>query len=164
MPKTMSTILRTGRLTAAVTFLGAMCCTAFADVLKPDFVIMAISGPTSLPAGLSGTYTVTIQNVGNAPGPLEAHIGFSGVIDQTDQIRAGNGLSCAIEDGTPFNANQVVHCTGATLQQMDHVTIVVQGRAQTAGEGRVWVQLNYNDITPELYDGGNYSSLPIKVN
>jgi hypothetical protein len=45
-----------------------------------------LAGPSTLQAGLSGTYTVAIKNFGAASAPVELDIHFAGTLDQTGQI------------------------------------------------------------------------------
>lgn len=109
-------------------------------VYLPQLVVAEIKGSSVLQAGLSGTYEVTIWNVGFEVAPVELHIIFAGAIDQTDRIIADSGLDCEI--GHDAGINAVVRCTGGQVGRGGIVTVVVQGRGQAAGAGKLVATVN----------------------
>jgi hypothetical protein len=120
-----------------------------------ELSVARISGPTSLQAGLSGTYEVTIRNDGNVAATVELHIVFAGALDQTGQIVADAGLACEV--GHDAGINAAVRCTGGQVEAGGSVTVVVQGRGQTAGEGQLVATINASRSVLE-FGGGGYDN------
>jgi len=119
-----------------------------------ELSVSSISGPTELSAGLSGTFKVTIENNGSIAAPIELHIIFAGAIDQTDRIVAGAGLACEVLHDAGINA--AVRCTGGQIAAGGAQTIIVQGRGQTAGVGKLVATINASGAVQEFGgDPGN---------
>ncbi len=112
---------------------------AAARAQGPD-LIPVIEGPTSLQAGLSGTFKVTVWNFGDQTAPVELHIIFAGKLDQTDRIVPEGGLACEV--GHDAGINAVVRCTGGQAQGGGAVSVIVQGRGQSAGIGKLVATAN----------------------
>ncbi len=127
-----------------------------------DLAVIAISGPNSLRAGLSGTYKIAIKNNGDTDAPVELHIIFAKALDQTGQIVAGAGLDCAI--GHDAGINTGLTCTGGQLSAGETTTIVVQGRGMQAGGGVLLATLNPSHIVPETNYGNNVMQLNVNIN
>jgi hypothetical protein len=110
---------------------------------------VAASGPSSLQAGLSGTYTVTARNDGDAA-PVALFIVFAGKLQQTGQIVADGGFDCTVADNT-------VRCTVGKLPPNTPTEIVVQGRGSEPGAGQLVVNINPDRSVPENtpLGGGN---------
>jgi hypothetical protein len=96
------------------------------------------SGPATLPAGLSGTYVVTVNNTFTEAQPVRVFIIFAGKLEQTGQINAQGGLNCVI--GNDAGINAAVTCTGPIPQGT--LDIVVQGRGSAPGAGQLLAKLD----------------------
>jgi hypothetical protein len=97
-----------------------------------------ISGPTTLPAGQSGTYTVNLSNSGDVGAPVELYVSFGG-LQQTGQVSAG-GVNCEI-----INNASAVRCNAPQLQSKETAPIVVQARGSAPGAGHLTVNINSAD-------------------
>lgn len=122
--------------------LGRVKLPAAAGSQGAGLTVVSLKGPSSLQAGLSGTYTVTIKNTGSVSAPVELHIIFAKALDQTGQIVAGAGLACAIGHDAGINAG--LTCTGGQLAGGESTTVIVQGRGQNAGVGVLLATINNN--------------------
>jgi hypothetical protein len=91
-----------------------------------------------LPAGLSGTYVVTVTNTFTDTKPVRVGIIFAGKLEQTGQINAQGGLNCVV--GNDAGINAAVNCTGPIPQ--GSFDIVVQGRGSTPGAGQLVAKLD----------------------
>ena len=113
-----------------------------------QFTVTA-AGPSSLASGLSGTYTVTALNEGDAA-PVQLFIVFAGKLEQTGQIVADGGFDCTAADDT-------VRCTVQKLPFNTPTDIVVQGRGSEPGAGQLVVNINPDRSVPENtpLGGGN---------
>ena len=127
-----------------------------------DLAVVGLSGPATLQAGLSGTYTVTVRNQGNVSAPVELHIIFAKALDQTGQIVAGAGLACAM--GHDAGINTELNCTGGVLAAGDTATVVVQGRGQSAGGGVLLATLNPGHAVQESNYDNNNKQLNVTIN
>lgn len=136
--------------------------TAAADALKPDFMVRKITGPATLIAGLSGTFTVTITNFGNKSGPIELFLIFAGKLEQTGQIRADAGFSCEVGHDTGINAS--VRCTGGQLAPNEATTVTIQGRGQNAGKGTLVATINPSQSLPEHDYDNNFRQFNVTIN
>jgi hypothetical protein len=96
------------------------------------------SGPTTLPAGMSGTYVVTVTNTSTDTKPVQVAIIFAGKLEQTGQINAQGGLNCVL--GNDAGINAAVNCTGPIPQ--GSYDIVVQGRGSAPGAGQLIAKLD----------------------
>ena len=129
-----------------------------------DLTIVSISGPNSLKAGLSGTYTVKIKNVGSASATVELTILFAKAIGQTGQVvPSANGLACAAV-GAAGQINARLNCTGGKLAAGETGTVVVQGRGQAAGAGTLIGSLNNSRSVPESDYNNNVKQLNVTIN
>lgn len=122
---------------AALLAAGIAAAPAHADA---QFTVGA-KGPSSLQAGLSGTYVVTAVNEGDAA-PVQLFIVFAGKLQQFGQIDAGGGFDCTAADN-------VVRCTVPRLAQNTPVDIVVQGRGSEPGTGQLVANINPDRSVPE---------------
>ena len=127
-----------------------------------DLAVIGLSGPNTLQAGLSGTYTVTVRNQGNASAPVELHIIFAKALDQTGQIVPSAGLACAI--GHDAGINTGLNCTGGVLAAGGTATVVVQGRGQSAGGGVLLATLNPGHAVQESNYDNNNKQLNVTIN
>ena len=113
------------------------------DIPKPasaaDLTIVRIDGPTNLQAGVSGTYSFIVGNVGKLAGSVEVNILFAGALSQTGQIRADSGLSC---DMVPSKLNANLHCTGGQLDPQRSATVTVQAFGRSPGAGSITASAN----------------------
>ena len=135
-----------------------------AGVWLPDLAVTGVSGPGSLQAGLSGTFTVQIANPGNSPARVEINILFTGKLDQTGQIVAGAGLACSVEAGGSAKINAMLVCNGGQLGAGESTTITVQGRGQATGKGAVVATLNNSRSVEESSYDNNLGRLDLNIN
>lgn len=105
-----------------------------------QFTVTA-KGPSSLQAGLSGTYVVTALNDGDAA-PVELFIVFAGKLQQFGQISAEGGFDCTATENK-------VRCTTPRLASHVPTEIVVQGRGSEPGAGQLVVNINPDRSVPE---------------
>jgi hypothetical protein len=106
-----------------------------------QFTVTA-AGPSSLQAGLSGTYTVTAHNGGDVGAPVQLFIVFAGKLQQTGQIVADGGFDCTATDN-------VVRCAVSNIARYTAVDIVVQGRGSEPGAGQLVANINPDRSVPE---------------
>ena len=127
-----------------------------------DLTVVSLSGPTSLQAGLSGTYRITIKNVGKATATIEVAILFAKALDQTGQI-IGGGLDCAPSShASAINAE--ITCTGGQLAAGEFSTVTVQGRGQAPGGGMLVTSLNNSRSVVEGNYDNNVKQLNVTIN
>lgn len=103
---------------------------------------VAANGPTTLAAGQSATYTVSVSNPGEASAPVELFIGFNGQLQQAGFTPSG-GFNCEVRNyagGTSW-----VHCTIPQFQSKATTNITVQGRGSAPGAGQLVVNINSSD-------------------
>ena len=127
-----------------------------------DLTVVSLTGPGSLKAGLSGTFKVVIKNIGTASATVELHIIFAKAIDQTGQVVAGAGLSCAI--GHDAGINTGLNCTGGKLAPGETATVTVQGRGQAAEIGVLLATLNPSRVVQETNYSNNIKQLNVTIN
>lgn len=129
-----------------------------------DLTVVSIKGPGSLQAGLSGTFKITIQNVGTASVTVELAILFAKALDETGQVVPNaNGLACAsVGTGGPINAQ--LNCTGGQLAAGETGTVIVQGRGQAAGAGMLIANLNNSRSVQESNYNNNVRQLGVAIN
>jgi hypothetical protein len=72
------------------------------------------TGPTTLPAGMSGTYTVSVSNPGDVSAPVELFISFNAPLQQTGQATPSGGFDCTVSNYAGGTTS--VHCTVPQLQ------------------------------------------------
>ena len=144
----MTDVTRTLTVAAGLSLLAA-CITAPPVLADAQFAVTA-NGPSSLQAGVSGTYTVTAHNGGDVAAPVQLFIVFAGKLQQTGQIVAGGGFDCT-------TADNVVRCTVPELARYTAVDIVVQGRGSEPGAGQLVANINPDRSVPEdaTLGGGN---------
>lgn len=128
-----------------------------------DLVVASIDGPTSLQAGLSGSFTVGISNQGNAAAVVELNILFAGKLDQTGQIVAGAGLACDIQPGGSAKVNAILVCTGGQLGSGQSTTVLVQGRGSEPGSGALIASLNNSRALDEASFDNNLGRLDLTI-
>ncbi len=102
---------------------------------------ISASGPTTLAAGLAGTYTVNVANNGGAGASAEVFITFAGKLDQTDAITPSGGFDCDVRRGDP-GVNATVRCTVQQVPPKTPLSIVVHGRGMTSGAGQLVAIIN----------------------
>jgi hypothetical protein len=127
-----------------------------------DLTVTGMSGPGALPAGLSGTYTVTVKNEGGVGATLELVIVFAGKLDQTGQIVAGAGLYCEVRHNAGINA--ALYCNGGQLGAGATASVIVQGRGQSAGGGTLIATLNNSRAVEETSYDNNLKQLNVTIN
>jgi hypothetical protein len=103
---------------------------------------VAVSGPTTLSAGMSGTYTVSVSNSGDVSAPVELFISFNGQLQQTGFTPSG-GFNCDVRNYAGGSSS--VHCTVPQFQSKATANIVVQGRGSAPGAGQLVVNINSSD-------------------
>ena len=135
----MTDMKRTLTVAAGLSLLGA-CITVPPAYADAQFTVTA-SGPSSLQAGLSGTYVVTALNDGDAA-PVQLFIVFAGELQQFGQISADGGFDCTANENT-------VRCTTPRLPSNVPTEIVVQGRGSERGAGQLVVNINPDRSIPE---------------
>jgi hypothetical protein len=129
-----------------------------------DLTVVGISGPGSLKAGLSGTYTLTIRNVGAVSATVELTILFAKALDETGQVvPSANGLRCAAVGGAG-QINAQLNCTGGRLAAGETGTVIVQGRGQAAGAGLLIGTLNNSRSVQESNYNNNVRQLGVTIN
>ena len=146
--RTLFTAPATAMFAAGLVVLAAGITAAPAFAL-PQFTVSA-DGPSSLQAGLSGTYVVTAINGGDEAAPVQLFIVFGGKLQPTGQISADGGFDCV-------TADNVVRCSVQKLVPNTPTEIVVQGRGSEAGTGQLVVNINPDRSVPENtpLQGGN---------
>jgi hypothetical protein len=104
---------------------------------------VSANGPTTLAAGMSGTYTVSLSNSGDVSAPVELYVSFGGQLQLAGQAGASSGFDCTVQDYAGGTSS--VHCTTAQLQSKATATITVQGRGSSPGAGHVNANINSAD-------------------
>jgi hypothetical protein len=105
---------------------------------------ISVNGPTTLKAGMSGTYTANVSNPGDVSAPVELFIIFGGNLQQTpDQVTPSGGFNCEIRNYAGGTAS--VHCTVPQLPSKATATITVQGRGLAPGAAQLDVNINSSD-------------------
>lgn len=101
---------------------------------------VAVTGPTTLQTGLSGTYTVTVANNGDVDAPGDLYISYGGKLEQTGQIAPSGSFQCDVINNA--GGTTAVHCTVANIPPHTSPTIQVQGRGMTPGPGHLTATVN----------------------
>jgi hypothetical protein len=104
---------------------------------------VAVNGPTTLPAGLSGTYTVSLSNSGDTGAPVELYVSYGGQLQQTGQVTPSGGFNCDVVNYA--GGTSAVHCTVPQFQSKATANIVVQGRGSAPGAGHLTATINSSD-------------------
>ncbi|MDT5102368.1 MAG: hypothetical protein QOC76_6105 [Mycobacterium sp.] len=91
-----------------------------------------------MPAGLSGTYVITVANTFTDAKPIRVVIVFAGKLEQTDQIIAQGGLDFVV--GHDAGINAAVTCQGPIPP--GSYDIVVLGRGSAPGAGQLVAKLD----------------------
>jgi hypothetical protein len=104
---------------------------------------VAINGPTTLPAGTSGTYTVSVSNPGDVSAPVELFISFNGNLQQTGQPAPSGGFDCAVSNYAGGTSS--VHCTVGQFGSKATANITVQGQGSAPGAAQLVVNINSSD-------------------
>jgi len=104
---------------------------------------VSVTGPTTLPAGQSGTYTVNVSNPGDVSAPVELYASFNGKLQQTGQVSPSGGFNCDVRNYAGGTSS--VHCTVGQFGSKATATIVVQGRGSAPGAGGLDVNINSSD-------------------
>ena len=103
---------------------------------------VAVNGPITLSAGMSGTYTASVSNSGDVSAPVELFISFNGQLQQTGFTPSG-GFNCEVRNYAGGSSS--VHCTVGQFQSKATANIVVQGRGAASGAGQLVVNINSSD-------------------
>ena len=101
------------------------------------------TGPTTLKAGTTGSYTVTVSNPGDLSAPVELFISFNGNLRQTGQPAPSGGFDCTVNNYAGGTTS--VHCTAGQLQSKETATITVQGQGSAPGAGQLVANINSSD-------------------
>ena len=101
---------------------------------------VAVNGPTTLSAGMSGTYTVSVSNSGDVSAPVELFISFKCKLQQTGQVTPSGGFDCAVSNYA--GGTTAVHCTVPQFQSKATANIMVQGQGSAPGPGQLVVNIN----------------------
>jgi len=104
---------------------------------------VAVNGPTTLPAGQSGTYTVSVSNPGDLSAPVELFISFNGNLRQTGQPAPSGGFDCTVNNYAGGTSS--VHCTVGQFGSKATANITVQGQGSAPGPGQLVVNINSSD-------------------
>jgi hypothetical protein len=104
---------------------------------------VAVNGPTTLSAGTSGTYTVSVSNPGDLSAPVELFISFNGKLQQTGQPTPSGGFDCTVSNYA--GGTTAVHCTAPQFQSKATANITVQGQGSAPGAGQLVVNINSSD-------------------
>lgn len=101
---------------------------------------VVVNGPTTLPAGLGGTYTVSVSNSGDVSAPVELYVSYGGNLQQSGQVTPAGGFNCEVINNA--GGTSAVHCTNPQFQSKATANIVVQGRGSAPGAGNLTVNIN----------------------
>jgi hypothetical protein len=101
------------------------------------------TGPTTLTAGMSGTYTVTVSNPGDLSAPVELFISFNGNLRQTGQPAPSGGFDCTVNNYAGGTTS--VHCTVGQFGSKATANITVQGQGSAPGAAQLVVNINSSD-------------------
>jgi hypothetical protein len=104
---------------------------------------VAATGPATLKAGMTGTYTVTVSNPGDASAPVELFISFNGNLQQTGQPGSSGGFDCTVNNYSGGTSS--VHCTVGQFGSKATANITVQGQVSAPGAGQLVVNINSSD-------------------
>jgi len=101
------------------------------------------TGPTTLKAGMTATYTVTVSNPGDLSAPVELFISFNGNLHQANQVTPAGGFDCTVNNYAGGTSS--VHCTVGQFGAKATATITVQGQGSAPGAGELVVNINSSD-------------------
>jgi len=106
------------------------------------------TGPTTLKAGMSGTYTVTVSNPGDLSAPVELFISFNGNLRQTGQPTPSGGFDCTVNNYAGGTTS--VHCTVGQFGSKATANITVQAQGSAPGTGQLIANINSSDATAQF--------------
>lgn len=109
---------------------------------------VSVNGPTTLAAGMSGTYNVNISNPGEVGAPVELYVSYNGNLQQTGQVTTAGGFICDVQNYPGGTSS--VHCTVGQFGSKATATIAVQGRGSAPGAGGLDVNINSSDPGAEF--------------
>ena len=109
---------------------------------------VSVTGPTTLAAGMSGSYTTNVTNPGDLSAPVELYVSFGGNLQQTGPVTPSGGFNCDVINNA--GGTTAVHCTAPQLPSKATETIVVQGRGSAPGAGHLTVNINSSDPTAQF--------------
>ncbi len=98
------------------------------------------TGPTTLKAGASGPYTVTVSNPGDLGAPVELFISFNGKLRQTGPVNPSGGFDCTVNNYAGGTSS--VHCTVGQFGSKATANITVQGQGSAPGPGQLVANIN----------------------
>ena len=155
------------RSTLTVAALGVVACwpataPAVAAPAQDADLYPGYEGPTSLMAGVSGTFRMVVYNRGYTAAPVELFIIFTGAIEQTGRVVAP-GMDCEVRQDNGING--AVRCTAPTVGPIndDYVEVTVQGRGQSPGTGKIAFVVNPNQSAVESDYGNNTLTLKVEI-
>ena len=103
---------------------------------------VAVNGPTTLPAGQSATYTVSVSNPGDLSAPVELFISFNGNLRQNGFAPSG-GFDCTVNNYAGGTSS--VHCTVGQFGSKATANVTVQGQGSAPGPGQLVANINSSD-------------------
>lgn len=106
------------------------------------------TGPTTLKAGASGTYTVTVSNPGDLAAPVELFVSFNGKLRQTGPVNASSGFDCTVNNYAGGTSS--VHCTVGQFGAKATATITVQGQGSAPGPGQLVANINSSNSAAQF--------------
>jgi hypothetical protein len=101
------------------------------------------TGPTTLKAGMTGNYTVTVSNPGDVGAPVELFVSFNGNLRQAGQPVPSGGFDCTVNNYAGGTAS--VHCTVGQFGSKATANITLQGQGFAPGSGQLVVNINSSD-------------------
>ena len=101
------------------------------------------TGPTTLQAGMTSGYTVTVSNPGELSAPVELFISFNGNLRQTGQPAPSGGFDCTVNNYAGGTSS--VHCTIGQFGSKATANITVQGQGSAPGAGQLVANINSSD-------------------
>ncbi|WP_319456209.1 MULTISPECIES: hypothetical protein [unclassified Mycobacterium] len=104
---------------------------------------VAVNGPTTLRAGMSGSYTVNLSNPGDVGAPVELYVSFGGQLQQTGPVNPSGGVNCDVINNA--GGTSAVRCNAQQLESKATAQIVVQARGPAPGAGHLTVNINSSD-------------------
>jgi hypothetical protein len=128
-----------------------------------DLTVIRIDGPDALQAGMTGTFSFIIGNIGDAAASVEVAVLFTGALDQSGQVYADSGVNCVV-DASKGKVNATVARSGGQLDPKRSATITVQASGRAAGTGSVIAYINNSRTLAESDYGNDLGRRDIAVN
>jgi len=128
----------------------------------PDLTVIRIDGPDALQAGLTGTFSFIVGNIGDTAASVEVNLHFAGALEQSGQVYADSGLNCVTGAGNG-KVNATVACSGGQLEPKRSATITVQAIGRAAGTGSVIASINNSRTLAESNYGNDLGRRDVTV-